>query len=151
MKKVHKERLRKLAEYLLTKVPEEKFDMEVYRQEGNTAHICGTAGCALGWAPAIMSPYTFYKYKTGTKDLDVLFNNISMKYFGIDWYEEVWVYLFSANWVTVDNTPQGAAARILYFLDHGIPSCFDGDENSDNWDTSHYQHYLINKNNETNS
>lgn len=143
MKQIHRERLRKLAEYLLTQVPQEKFDMSIYRIWDDVDHICGSAGCALGWSPAIMLGSTFRRYKSRSSSFFQLFSRIiSKEYFGIDPDKNTWVYLFSGLWSWTDNTPQGAAARILYFLDHGVPGWFDGDRDANQWDTSHYQHYL---------
>ena len=142
MKAIHRERLKKLADYLLNKVPANKFDMSLYRIGTDREHICGTAGCALGWAPAIMAPSTFLRYRSEFEDVDDLFTNISTKYFGIEgWrYEGDWAYIFSGNWCSIDNTPQGAAARIRFFLDNGVP-----EKHTDYWwDTSHYQKYLNN-------
>ena len=151
MKPIHRKRLKRLAEYLLTQVPEEQFDMGKYRWHKNSDQICGTAGCALGWSPAIMNKRTFqkYKYKNGRQGVDTLFETISKKYFGMDTSTE-WYYLFSGTWACADNTPQGAAARILYLLDHGVPDCFNGGGNPWEWDTSHYQHYLTDKKSEVN-
>ena len=158
MKPIHRERLRKLAEYLLTQVPEEKFDMACYRRGDDMDHVCGTAGCALGWSPAIMLESTFRRYKSRSSSFFQLFSRIiSKEYFGIDPGKNIWSYIFSEEWAFVDNTPQGAAARILYFLDHGVPDCFDCGENDEDdgysydWDTSHYQEYLTTYNNEKSS
>ena len=155
MKKVHKERLRKLAEYLLTQVPEEQFDMRLFRDGDHDQHICGTAGCALGWSPAIMAPSTHRKYLRSVEEgesVNKVYAVISEEYFGIDTFHpsKIWDYLFSSFWSDTDNTPQGAGARILYLLDHGVPDCFRGGGNPRHWDTSHYQHYLTTYNNEAN-
>ena len=147
MKQIHKQRLKRLAEYLLTKVPREKFDMAFFRNGEHNRHICSTAGCALGWAPAIMLPSTHRKYLRSEEvyeSINKLYHIIGEKYFGIEPFHdsEIWDYLFSYSWSRIDNTPQGAAARILYFLDHGIPNLFNNDTDANHWDTSHYQKYL---------
>jgi hypothetical protein len=89
------------------------------------ANECGTVACALGHGPAAgicFTPddnrswwqYAFNHYTDGDMDL--------------------WNWLFSDRWYSVDNTHQGAAARIRYVLagnkiDDGfaIPSEFDVD------------------------
>ena len=120
MKPIYRKRLRKLAEYLLTQVPQDKFDMSYYRTGGDMDHVCGTAGCALGWSPAIMSKKTYYKYRSTGCSIGTMFEKISNNYLGIE-SDTVWSYIFSEYWAYKDNTPQGAAARIPYFLDHGVP------------------------------
>ena len=143
MKEIHRKRLKRLAEYLLTQVPEEQFDMGKYRWHKNSDQICGTAGCALGWSPAIMPESTFNKYKRRSSHLVELFSiTIPTRYFGIEYDSRVWNYLFSGGWGCIDNTPQGAAARILHFLSHGTPGEFNYLRDFVLWDTSHYQKYL---------
>ena len=144
MKPIHKKRLRKLARYLLTQVPQEKFDMLIYRiGDHDTGHICGTAGCALGWSPAIMGREEFLGFTDRDGDIDYL--RIAESYFGIKYDSRVWNYIFSGNWAYVDNTPQGAAARILYLLDRGVWGGYDPSDSVRSvrsWNKSHYQGHL---------
>ena len=140
MKAVHRKRLRKLAEYLLTQVLEERFDMSYYRSLGDNGQVCGTVGCAIGWSPAIMDQKTFKKLLSSSGTISYF--DIADEYFGVTPYSHKWSYMFSAGWAHKDNTPQGAAARILYFLDHGVPDDFVESEAVELWDTSHYQDHL---------
>ena len=75
MKAYHRQRLEKLVDLLEKKIPPEKFDMKLWMRVSFTAlsdlhkssvyddlvlepinaNICGSAGCALGWATTIPS------------------------------------------------------------------------------------------------
>lgn len=69
---------------------------------------CGTVGCALGHGPAAgveaLPGESWYDYACRAFE-------------GGDWILSWW--LFSVSWVSHDNTPQGAADRIFYFLETG--------------------------------
>lgn len=60
MKKVHKDRLLKLAAFLKKQVPDAAFDFSKVMKRGENPPLvalkmgggCGTVGCAIGWAPA---------------------------------------------------------------------------------------------------
>lgn len=71
---------------------------------------CGTVGCAVG-----QGPYAEIPKNKGEGWLDYanrcFTNNI----------DRIWNFLFSGDWQHVDNTPEGAAARIDYFLENGAP------------------------------
>ena len=117
-------KLRKLANYLLS-LPEdyEKFDMSnfIVRDDNGssdfcqinetTLHTCGTAACALGHAPSI---FRVPKDCADWWDLAELL-------FGLEEYSDDWDWCFAGGWVDVDNTHTGAAKRILWLLDKGLP------------------------------
>jgi hypothetical protein len=127
--------LRKLADYLL-KLPEnyKGFDMgtflcvseeDYYELEelvqdyglyNKAFYECGTVGCAIGHGPLAGIPmnevesvglWAGYSYRTLVQ--------VGKK----------WDWCFSADWAQVDNTPQGAAKRILWLLDKGLPDNVD--------------------------
>jgi hypothetical protein len=109
--------LRRLATYLWhlstsTFIRHHKFDMLQYSDSATCdreRNNCGTVGCALGHAP-----YAGIAKHTG-EDWDEYCNR------QFDVYSELWRAFFSSNWVEVDNTPRGAAKRILFCLKNGIP------------------------------
>lgn len=111
-----RENLRLLADRLEARAAEIVFDMGVFSEgdEGpEEVHICGTAGCIVGNAPALGFPamrgegWVVYSFR--------LFCPASGH----------WKWLFSGRWRHADNTLKGAVARIRYSLEHGVP---------DNWD-----------------
>ncbi len=122
--------LRKLADYLWM-LPEEyqRFRMEVFSlaevdgwKEPTTvcslleAHQCGSVGCAVGHGPlAGIGIEVFDKYEgLWNAYCDEVFIERSFD-------PEAWDWCFSSDWSRVDNTPQGAAKRILWLLDKGLP------------------------------
>lgn len=80
---------------------------------------CGAVACAVGHGPAAGIPA-----RHGED-----WNEYSDRMF--DLFEDDWQWCFSPLWLTVDDTPQGAAKRIRYLLEHGVPEDFveqiDGD------------------------
>jgi hypothetical protein len=89
-------------------------------------HNCGTAACALGWAPAagltVPPRYIFTTYLglSGVNWFDFAKDFVGDRNLAHSW-------CFSGNWTTIDNTPHGAAARIRYLLHRGdVPANFDG-------------------------
>jgi len=73
------------------------------------AGACGTVACAAGHGPAagILIPGVVWwsDYVALAFDLRV----------------PEWHWCFAGDWVRVDNTPHGAAKRIRYLLEHGLP------------------------------
>jgi len=126
MKKVHRSRLRKLANYLDSKVLQENFDMEEYCRQGEVGvpiedakeslKACGSAACAIGHAanlfPRIAKRCSGYGY-------------FSEECFDLIEFHETWNFLFSSEWTPNQNTPQEAAERIRLFLDRGLPAGWD--------------------------
>lgn len=105
-----------LAEYLDTGITEYGFDMmDYFIQDENR---CGTVACALGHAPFVLgidNPFL----SGSTIDESEWVN----QHFGTYDYCESPVYgwCFSSFWAEVDNTSRGAAARIFYMLENGVP------------------------------
>ncbi len=71
---------------------------------------CGTAGCAVGHGPYAGIP----------KLTDESWNEYAERCFSVN-LGIVFEYLFHSDWAEIDNTPIGAAKRIRYALDFGIP------------------------------
>jgi hypothetical protein len=81
----------------LTKIREEK-------------NICGTSCCALGTA-------AWHGIGRMTRDMD--WEQYSAKNYGMKFGSELWLFLFGGDWRYADDTPEGAAARILKFVTEG--------------------------------
>ena len=79
-------------------------------EEANTVLIdCGTIACAVGHAPAAGIPVM------RGEDWDAY----EARVFNLTTAE--WKWCFSSYWTDVDDTPHGAAKRIRYMLEHGVP------------------------------
>ena len=108
----------KLAAVLESSIPQASFDMSLvaHGQSGlelTPEHVCnsGTVACAIGWAPAYVAP--------AIKGED--WQDYCERVFDIEWCSEEWEFIFGGGWSCVDDTPQGAGARVRYFLDKGLP------------------------------
>ena len=87
------------------------FDMSDFQVK----HECGTAACAVGYAAILFKRTAYDGYFMLSKEL-----------FGLDVMKspdnEIWSWLFSGAWTLADNTKEGAAARIRWFLRNGLPA-----------------------------
>lgn len=91
---------------------------EVTKQEINT---CGTVACAVGHLPVLFAPEQDENWdKYVERVLDVRGYN-----------DPVWDWMFSPPWAGTDNTPKGAAARIRYYVEHGLPSDWEDQRDGD--------------------
>jgi len=128
------ERLLKLADYLEA-LPEdyEHFDMGYYLAEpsppGPTVvesyecleKDCGFVACAVGHMPLALGI---------TKDDESWFEYLD-RVIGLRWTDMTarWgfaaAWMFSYNWVTQDNTAKGAANRIRFYVEVGVPLGWD--------------------------
>lgn len=107
LSETHEQNLRKLAAYLLA-LPEgyERFHM---------ASFCGTSACALGHGPDAGIPRQsddWMRYAAESFGLGSTAQH---------WVLHSWQWCFSPDWAKVDNTPHGAAKRILWMLENGVP------------------------------
>ena len=114
--------LKLLADYLLA-LPEDyqHFDMgrwhgECYCPIGaylEEAPHCNTAGCAVGHAPYVQGlPKPFVEEDWA---------GYSERIFDLDEDSGEWEWCFDSVWGDVDNTPHGAAERILQLISTGLP------------------------------
>lgn len=109
--------LAKLADYLAA-LPKnyEGFRMSTYSTETHKAiHECGTAACAAGHGPAAGIE--------AEEDEDWQ-SYVSRVFFPFLTDRAGWLWCFSPAWQSHDNTPHGAAARIRWYLEHGLPEDF---------------------------
>lgn len=53
MTKTQRKRLLKLADFIVEKVPKERFDMNRFGTRWGELDDCGSAGCALGWSTVL--------------------------------------------------------------------------------------------------
>lgn len=109
-------RLLRLAEYLLM-LPDdyEEFSMDEYSTNpgyrGRKPVKCGTAACAMGHGPyAVGAP----RRRLGAGTLEA-WDVYSERVFG-DLTSPAFGFFFAGMWADFDNTPEGAAARILFAL-----------------------------------
>jgi hypothetical protein len=117
----------KLARFLWV-LPQCKFSMGLFSDHGDdgprgAAHTCPAVGCAVGWGPAagiepLCTDRDWYAYA------DRVFGDDGLH----DW-------CFHSGWALSDETPKGAAKRILWALLNGIPEKYieDGEADDEGW------------------
>ena len=91
-------------------LPDAPFCMRQYNSP------CGTMHCSLGWA-LVWDGYHGW----------TMFDNYCFDKFGIHRKDEpnIWMWLFSSYWRSIDNTLEGACRRIDYLVEHKcIPDWF---------------------------
>lgn len=107
--------LRKLADYLLT-LPDDypDFEMSDFTSDGSKPNnvTCGTAACAVGHGP-----------NAGISAMpdENSWNNYSERCFIGPWTRPEYSWCFKSGWSGVDNTVHGAAKRIFWLLEKGLP------------------------------
>lgn len=109
LSKTQKENLVKLADFLDAHYNELKFNMFSYGNYYPSDNICGTVACAAGHGPMA---------GIRARESEVWYDYIHRVFIGDENSSSIYTFLFSQKWVVYDNTPNGAAARIRYFLDH---------------------------------
>ena len=86
-------------------------ELEVLSPTFKILHDCGTSGCALGWAPALVA-----RGKKGEH-----WPRYCERVFGVPESCEEWDYMFSGNWRAEENTPKATAKRIMFIVENGRP------------------------------
>lgn len=112
----HRANLRKLANYLKT-IPQDRFDMNFFAAKKGMVipmekYDCGTVCCAAGHGPHAGIPFA---------EEDYCWEGYTQRVFGVNYFDDAYMWMFSAGWAAIDNSPQGAAKRIEMFLDETIP------------------------------
>ncbi|MFN3898908.1 MAG: hypothetical protein ACK4ML_00895 [Alishewanella aestuarii] len=85
---------------------------------------CGTAACAVGWAPVFIEPDEEFLADYSNKDR-FSYNHYSAKYL-LPVENYWWDWCFSGEWANVDNSRLGAAYRISMLLDADNGDLEDG-------------------------
>lgn len=115
---MNKENLKRMAEYIAT-IPQDKFDMKYFREPGGSCetHECNSVGCVIGHCTILDD------WDNISKDINgrINFSAWSRQFAGLDGFSDEWVWCFSDEWKTVDNTPIGASKRILWLIKNGLP------------------------------
>lgn len=136
---VIRENLEFLAEHLeKEQFVADNFSMLEYYKPISQTKGCGTVACAAGEGilalseGKVLDELLDYRFRYGDRARDSNFwNNKITQYFGIttgennDIHEATYQYLFASEWLHRDNTPEGAAKRIRYVLEHGVPMNYD--------------------------
>lgn len=130
MKKIHANRLRKLADHLKKgKLGHKNFDFGSYNADVPDGAKCGTAGCALGECPFVFprdwefcGPF-FGDLKLKSKPRDLAFN-CAVEFFGVEFGEVFHLFYpnnqlpekFGGIRLKHDATSKEVAANIYAFL-----------------------------------
>ncbi|MBD9544288.1 hypothetical protein IB276_33115 [Ensifer sp. ENS04] len=110
--------LLQLAAYLDI-VAQDAFNMGSYSLDEDGEKIdpnvseCGAVACAVGHAPNAGLPVLLSDGNDWV--------TYSRRVFGLAPGEEPWKWCFAGSWEWRDNTPAGAAKRIRYLVEHGVP------------------------------
>ena len=111
---MNKENLLRMADYIET-VPQELFCMYEYRDGDCINPVCTSVGDTIGHCthldpnklPMIYAKIDFCRW--------------SEDFTGLSRFSGMWLWCFDSVWYVIDNTPTGAAARIRYLINHGLP------------------------------
>ena len=133
-----KDNLIRLSRYLKSLPPETKsFDMGTYCFRRSNDSKCPSAACAIGHY-AVMEgweaknrgavPPPHLEGKVGeTLEGAIPWVQFANEVIGVPYRKgdrHLGDWIFSSEWSDVDNSALGAAARIDYYLEHGIPEKF---------------------------
>ena len=115
-----RENLQRMANHLKISVRQDNFTMGRYRGLYDTINpVCGSAGCVIGTC-SVLDAENVIKNFTDT-DGEIYFMAWSEDFTGLLGGEYEWGWCFASDWKTKDNTPTGAALRIEWLLNNGLP------------------------------
>ena len=110
---MNRENLKLMPPHIRT-IPKEMFDMRSYRRGQIKTPECDSVGCVLGHC-TVLDPEPLPMEADGA----IIFFRWSIKFTGLQYGE--WDWCFSAYWSETDNTTEGAALRIEWVLEKGLP------------------------------
>lgn len=106
-----------MADHIET-IPQEMFDMYCEFRRGNCfSNDCYSVGDIIGHCTALDN-----EPLPRLEDGNIDFFEWAERFTGIEFLSDEWLFLFSFIWSYVDNTPTGAAKRIRYFVENGLPN-----------------------------
>jgi len=117
-----RENLQRMANHLKNNVKQDNFDMGEYRGFYDFINPeFGSVGCPVGTCTVLDAENVIknFTYPNG----EIKFTAWSVDFTGLLGveYEAEWAWCFDSTWKTTDNTPIGAALRIEWLLNHGLP------------------------------
>ena len=115
-----RENLQRMADHLKNNVIPENFHMGEYRGDDDLSNpVCGSVGCTVGNC-TVLDAENVIKNFTDT-DGEIEFGDWSEYFTGLLGGEDEWSWCFDSTWSKTDNTPTGAALRIEWLLNNGLP------------------------------
>lgn len=123
---MNRKNLQKMADYIRT-IPQEKFNMRFFRRHEEVSHECGSVGCVLGHCTVLdKKPLPMLAQIVSWNSRRLIdFVSWGESFTGISKRTGEWQWCFAGEWSEVDNTPEGAARRIEWLLEHGLPKDWD--------------------------
>jgi len=88
--------------------------MYSYRKGQDITPECNSVGCIIGHCTAL-DPNPLPRWGEG----GIRFCDWAVKF--TELVGDEWKWCFSSKWLTTDNTPEGAALRIEWLLNNGLP------------------------------
>jgi hypothetical protein len=115
--KIKPRNLKRMANYVKN-IPQEVFGMRSWRKGENIDPECSSIGCVVGHCTILdKSKFGLPRYINN----EINFQVWSERFTGLSYELEEWDWCFNSDWAHVDNTPLGAAKRIEWFLENGLP------------------------------
>jgi len=147
---INRDNLKKLADYLLS-LPDNYNNFSMWQYFEHRHHDvqnpafaeaeyllcqrplneCGAVACAVGHGPEaqVCGVENFLSHSRRVVDWNAYCNanfvQVQSDYESYLRVSDEYAWLFDGDWAVVDNSAKGAAKRILYFLDHGVPEGFN--------------------------
>ena len=116
---MNRENLQRMADYIRT-VPPENFNMELWRTPGSEfTPECNSVGCVIGHCTVLDTPERLKTHLLGSYNFN--WYSWSGYFTGIGSWMKEWNWCFDFQWHNTDNTPTGAADRIEWLLNNGLP------------------------------
>ena len=113
-----RENLQLMADHLKTNVKQDNFDMGKYRGFYDfISPECGSVGCPVGTCTVLDVENVINNFTDS--DGEINFGVWSEDFTGL--YRGEWSWCFGNPWSETDNTPIGAALRIEWLLNNGLP------------------------------
>ena len=117
-----RENLQLMANHLKTNVKQDNFHMGRYRGDDDFSNpVCGSVGCTVGTCTVLDVENVIENFTN--PDGEIYFWGWSVDFTGI--YGGEWSWCFHSKWRNTDNTPTGAALRIEWLLNNGLPADWD--------------------------
>jgi hypothetical protein len=113
---MNRENLQRMADYIRT-IPQDKFHMAQYRLINREEQECNSVGCVIGFCTILDNINNIPRINEG----EIYFSKWSYQFTDLIPNGDIWQWCFDSDWQRTDNTPTGAAERIEWLLNNGLP------------------------------